>query len=412
MIASFRFFHPIALALSALLLLAPEWSRAGSDALVRSGLKEWTFLTYLNGNNNLDPYGGINVNQMETVGSTAQVNVVVQWASESAKSARRLYITRDTDRRKVTSPVLQELKGLDMGDWRNLVEFIRWGVEQYPAKRYFVNIWSHGTGWREPEMQQVFETGVSPFDISPDDLSGNAITTRQLGMAMTEASRIIGRKIDIYGSDACLMGMLEIAAEMSDSVEYFIGSQATEPGDGWPYQAFLSRWTAKPDIDAATVSKLLARTYIETYSGPDGPKKDATLSAFDLKNISPVTTSLRAFSTTLQDVVRQSRKEVLRSARSSLQFTLTDYVDLGDFLAHLRNSAASAQLEAHSARLREALSSFIVANQATPRFQRASGVSIWIPTNRDLWDRFGREYERLRFHADTGWGTTLRSLAQ
>src|SRR5271168_2763659 len=44
-------------------------------------IRDWTMLVYLNGDNNLDSFGTTNLLAMETVGSTANINVVVQWAS-------------------------------------------------------------------------------------------------------------------------------------------------------------------------------------------------------------------------------------------------------------------------------------------------------------------------------------------
>ena len=251
---------------------------------------------------------------------------------------------------------------------------------------------------------------LSPFDISPDDSSGNAITTRQLGMAMAEAARLTGRQIDLYGSDACLMSMIEIATEMADSVKFFVGSQETEPGDGWPYEAFLAQWMKQPKIDAPTLSKLLTHVYFETYSGSNGPRKDATLSALDLAQIGPVNTALREFAESVRTLATPRKTDVLRAIRNSLQFTLTDYVDVGDFLRNVERVDVSTT--AAIAPVRAALSNLVISNEVTPRYSRASGISIWIPNNRDLLDRFGREYERLKFHQETRWGDALRVITQ
>src|SRR4051812_25347735 len=71
--------------------------------------KEWTFMVFLNGNNNLDRFGTTNLKQMETVGSTNDLNIVVQWASEAASTTKRLLVQKSSDPSKVTSPIVQEL---------------------------------------------------------------------------------------------------------------------------------------------------------------------------------------------------------------------------------------------------------------------------------------------------------------
>ncbi|MGZ3701591.1 MAG: clostripain-related cysteine peptidase, partial [Bdellovibrionota bacterium] len=105
--------------------------------------KEWTFLLYLNGNNNLDSFGKLNLNQMEAVGSSDSVNLVAEWASLENGDTRRLLIKKDSDSVNVTSPALQNLGQTDMGDAKTLEDFIRWGITAYPAKHYFVAVWDH-----------------------------------------------------------------------------------------------------------------------------------------------------------------------------------------------------------------------------------------------------------------------------
>ena len=52
--------------------------------------KEWTYLVFMNGNNNLDSYGAMDINELESIGSTDKINVVVQWASLDAGSVKRV----------------------------------------------------------------------------------------------------------------------------------------------------------------------------------------------------------------------------------------------------------------------------------------------------------------------------------
>src|SRR4051794_10768774 len=97
-------------------------------AYASEGLKEWTFLVYLNGHNNLDSFGALNINQMEQVGSSQDLNVLVQWASESNSNTKRLLVKKDNDTHAVSSPTIQDMGKVDMGDWRSLVDFVQWGV--------------------------------------------------------------------------------------------------------------------------------------------------------------------------------------------------------------------------------------------------------------------------------------------
>jgi hypothetical protein len=64
------------------------FSLFSTSALAGTPTKEWTFLVFLNGHNNLDSYGTLDLLEMEKVGSTDRVNVVVQWASASSESTK------------------------------------------------------------------------------------------------------------------------------------------------------------------------------------------------------------------------------------------------------------------------------------------------------------------------------------
>ena len=121
--------HLAAVLLAGLSLNVPMAATSqADDTAAPHGQKEWTLLVYLNGHNNLDSFGALNINQMEQVGSTKDINVVVQWASEAVATTKRLYVKKDNDPNTVTSPVVQDMGKVDMGDWRNVVEFVRWGV--------------------------------------------------------------------------------------------------------------------------------------------------------------------------------------------------------------------------------------------------------------------------------------------
>ena len=126
-------------------LVSFSLSARADDPNPQQGVKEWTMLVYLNGHNNLDSFGAININQMEQVGSTKDLNIVVQWASSQGGSTKRLLVKKDNDTNTVTSPVVQDMGKVDMGDWHNVVEFVKWAHVKYPAKHYFLDIWDHGS---------------------------------------------------------------------------------------------------------------------------------------------------------------------------------------------------------------------------------------------------------------------------
>lgn len=354
---------------------------------------------------------------MEKVGSTADINVVVQWASYSQKSVKRYYVTKGTNSSNVTSPVVQDVGQVDMGDWKNLVAFVEWGVKNFPAKHYFVDVWDHGSGWHAIQnrlkalnSRVAFTPGFSPFDISWDDHTGHSITTQQLGEAMAQSKQIIGHKVDLYGSDACLMAMAEVANEMSDSVSVFSGSQEVEPGAGWPYDTFLARWAKKGNASPAEVATYLTEEYTASYMGGTNGHGNVTFSSYDLTKMDRLNKAVASLGHELSSLGSAGSAKVMQIVEGVQNFTFSDYGDLGDFVSGLETAQIAGLAKAPLTDIKEALSQFVVANKVTPGFARATGVSIWLPSSKDVYDSYSSRYEALKFNQSTRWGDTLKTL--
>lgn len=372
-------------------------------------VKEWSFLVFLNGNNSLDSFGADDINEMEQVGSTANINVVVQWASYARKDVYRMLVEKDNKPSQVTSKVVQNMGAVDMGNSDNLVAFVAWAHENYPAKHYFIDVWNHGNGWHK-NSSRLLNFELKPTDISFDDKTGNAITTEQLGTALEASANIIGHKVDLYGSDACLMAMVEVATQMKNSVEYSVGSEETEPGEGWPYGDFLTAWTALGNqATAPQVAVALGKAYKASYQHGSQGTQEITLSAFDLSKVDTFNDSLKKFSSTLNGLARSNRAAINSAAQASLSFALPDYVDLKDFLAQLESHHAGVD-SALISEVRTSLSQFVFANETTTSFSRAGGVSFWLPTSSYDYNEYKDRYAGLEFTKYTGWDLVLDTL--
>jgi hypothetical protein len=361
--------------------------------------KEWNFLVFVNGVNNLDSYGSMNINQMEEVGSNDQMNILVQWGSYSNKDVKRLLIEKDNDSKTVTSPVKQNLGGVDMGDWNQLVDFVRWSHENFPAKHYFIVVWNHGNGWK-------FVDPVKPMDISYDDRTGNFITTEQLGRAMRQAQNIIGHKVDIYGSDACLMAMAEVAAEMASAVDFFVGSQDTEPGQGWPYSTFLADWQGRNLTRPQEIAQSISKTYLESYStGGIYGRNAVTMAVYDLAFIQPYYNAFAKFGRELMNLSDAELKKMKSIAQSAKSFYGSEYVDAGDFADQLQLKFSLQTLP----ELRWAQKNLVIANDQN-QDNHTNGISVWIPSyTSDLRGSEAR-YHDLIFNRQTDWLSFLKRM--
>lgn len=375
-------------------------------------LKNWTFLIYINGNNSLDYWASENLRAMEKSGSDDQVNIVAQWASLSRGTSVRMLVQKSTDPSQVTSPILQDLGYVDMGNYQSLQDFIKWGVENFPAQHYFIDVWNHGNGWHYLVADSRNFTTFSPNDISWDEISGNHITTEQLGQAMSYAAGIIGHKVDLYGSDACLMAMAEVADEMSDSVSYFAGSQEVEPGAGWPYAELLSRWQATPNASADVVAKMLADEYVKSYQGGSGGTMQVTFSAFDLSKLPALNQAISALGKNIQNLNATDRKKVHEAARETQSFADRDYGDLIDFTGKLKKANIPALNPDVIANVTDTANQFIIANYDTTYYSAAHGASIWLPVSQGDLQTYLKRYKGLKFHEHTLWGDALEAFGK
>lgn len=367
--------------------------------------KEWTFLLFLNGHNNLSPYGDMNLKDMEKSGSNSQVNLVVEWGKADSNITRRLLVQKSTNPAIVTSPTLMELKDRDMGDYKNLVDFVKWGADNFPAKHYFVAVWNHGSGWHF-QNAKVKSGGVSINDISFDDNTGNAITTEQLGVAMNEIKQHIGRNVDIYGSDACLMQMLEVAGEMKNSVDYIVGSEDTEPGEGWPYDTFTKKWTTAPQSTPAEVSVLLSKEYLKAYSGGAYGTKSVTFSAIDVSKLSAIENSAREIAAQLKAMSTDDFKKVKSALNTVQSYYYSDYKDYGHFLKVVEALPVKKDA-ALFARARSEVGTLVLTTDSSPSFVKSTGVSLWLPTyaTSDM-----ARYKGLAFDKVTKWSGFLERV--
>jgi len=362
-------------------------------------VKEWTVLVFLNGHNNLDSFGFMNMDHMKQVGSSDQVNVVVQWASLKNKDTQRVYVEKG----KLT--VVEKLKPVDMGDYHELVNFVKWAHQNYPAKKYFVDIWNHGNGWH----RMALNGQIKPNDISYDDITGHHITTEQMGVAFAEMASFTGGKIELLGNDACLMAMAEVAAEVSDSVKFFAGSQETEPGEGWPYAKFLAPLVKNPTMDGGMLAKTLSKEYLAAYSGGVFGTKAVTFSAYDLSKMDEYNTAVKGLADDLLRLDPAGLKAAAQAVDNTQSFASYDYKDIQDFMKLIGKTVFSVERQAEVER---AAKDFVIANDVSPRYKRATGVSVWMPSSTYEYEDYVGRYQNLKFNKATGWGNFLEIVTK
>ncbi|MBI5208359.1 MAG: hypothetical protein HY927_00125 [Elusimicrobia bacterium] len=371
-------------------------SDAAPGAFSLKGTREWTVMVYINGKNNLETYGLKDVNEMEAVGSSDKVGVAVElgrikgYSSEDGDwvGSRRYLVKKDNDTAKITSPVLQDLGKVDMGDWKHLVDFVNWAKAAAPAKRYMLVVWNHGSGWDRLRSKDgdVWTTGISY-----DDETGNHISTAQLGQAMAG----IG-KVDIYASDACLMQMAEVDYQIKDFADVIVGSEETEPADGYSYDTLLAGLAAAPAATAAELGKITARTYTAHYAKLG---QGATQSAV---NAAALGALLKKAGDWTSAVMAAKEVDVLKGAMKSVQdFYYSDNKDLYHFVKLVTDGTKDAAVKAKGTEfLKFIAGDLLVDNAATgSAYANAFGLAVYLPSY-----SYSANYDKLAWSVDGNWG--------
>jgi hypothetical protein len=216
-------------------------------------------MVFLNAANDLDEYSELNINQMEQIQTNPNVRVVVQWKRAarfrtmpgSWTGTRRYLIQYDTDAQRINSRLLEDLgEGVDMGSADTLREFVRWARTNYPADRYALVIWNHGSGWRS---RAAFRGRAVSFD---DEL-GTSIKIWELPTAIRPSSA--DPVMDVLLFDASLMQMVEVAYECRNIARYIVGSEESPPGEGYPYHEILKPLMDNSDIAPAQWASAIPR---------------------------------------------------------------------------------------------------------------------------------------------------------
>lgn len=365
-------------------------------------MKEWTMLVFMNGHDDaLDLYTEPNMELMEKVGSNEDINIVVQVGSLQKPQSERVVIN------KGSREVLQKFPRVDMGDYRELNKFIAWTVENYPAKKYFINVWNHGAGWHDIKLQSRNPGNFEPMDVSIDSLTGNFISTEEMGLVMKNFANLIGHKVDLYGNDACLMAMAEIVAEVADSVSYFASSQENEPLSGWPYDKFLARLAANPTMNGGQLGTVLTEEYLKRYPDDFSNPQGTTFSTVDVGEFENLMESISNLRNELLGLGADQRVTVAGIASATHRFDGgSDYKDLYDFVLRLERST----LQMNKSILADLKTSFgraIIKNVKSENEADAYGLSIWLPTYDEHYNKFITRYRNLEFNKKTQWDGLL-----
>ena len=206
--------------------------------------KEWTVIMYLNGSNELAIEMENTFKQLCKI-NKSNVNIVIQLSKAPIDLVRTIrqddssYAEDWTGTRRYSIingnlEIVQSNEYINMADYRNLYDFIKWAANKFPAKRYMVSISGHGF-----------------IVASLSDLCGK----EPYIMGMYEMCTVINNLINIIGIDIlildiCNMNTIELIYELGKEkvnvVKYIITYINNGPLEGMDYNYIIQKIDDEP----------------------------------------------------------------------------------------------------------------------------------------------------------------------
>lgn len=382
----------------------------------------WTVLLYQDADDKvLEKDIFVDLNEAERIGSSDRVNVVAQMdryrggftGDGDWVSARRYYVTRDQDLNQLSSQLVEDLGEVNMSDGNTLVDFVQWGVENYPADKYVLVLSDHGMGWpggwSDPDPR-----GTPPSGVPLARALGDELYLMELDDALATIQQTTGMdKFELIGMDACLMAHLEVFSALEPYGRYAVASQETEPALGWAYAAFLDQLTRNPDMSGAELATTIVDTYIrddqrivddqaraELYGrgsflsmlgGPSAVdvanqmSQDVTLTAVDLGQVPALNAAVNNLALAMQQVDPRNMAKARQYAQSYTSIFGADvppsYIDLGHFAALVKQVSQGGALGQAADGLLSAIQQSVIAEKHGANKPGSTGVSIYFPNS-------------------------------
>lgn len=350
----------------------------------------WLVMLYLDADDELiEEYINFSMNEAELVGSTEQVQIVAQldrfeggFAGDGDwTTARRYYVTQDSDLNVIASDELMDLGEVNMADPVTLVDFVTWSMETYPADKYVLILSDHGGGY----------TG----GWSDQSAGGDSLTLIELDSALTQIQTETGlEQFELIGFEACLMSSLEVYTAIAPYARYSVASEEVSRAiTALPYAGFLTDLVNAPGMSGVDLAESIVRNNIDGDAAVIGAPEeivqllnaDSTLTAVDLAMIPHLITSLDH----LVISASEAEQDTIALARYYAQsyFSLfgnnvpPSFLDLGHLATMMAVEGHGTDLAPASRQLLATLEQVVIAEKHGAARPGSTGITVYFPNS-------------------------------
>jgi hypothetical protein len=368
-------------------------------------VKEWTFMVYLDGDCDLEAYQIDAFLRLGSVGSTADVNILVQFDRIGGYDSRygdwegckRFYVTSGMTPEGYNA--LSHLGEPSMGDPATLRNFVVWGINQYPAEKYALILSNHG------DNGGVCEDLTGPYDY---------LSNVEVYEAMANVQTTTGETIDLIGYAACLMGAVEVVYHSGGWADVIVASE--ELCGEWYFDDVLTELTAAPDMN----SSVLAEWFVYYYMlfNQDSPfRTHATLSAFNLTMVTDnVIASVNALAIALNQTVTTYCYDIMNAmaiteyAQGAAEFAYAG--DLYHFAESIKATIPDSLIQVAAQDVMDAINEGQIIEWHGSSHPNYHGLSIYLPPTIEAYHSRTGIYslDNLLWIGNNLWDDFLKSL--
>lgn len=333
----------------------------------------WTIFVYLCGADLESAENGgfatLDMQEMSAASTGKNVRFVIQtgganqWHNEVVASELGRYEICDGRMSKIDTQA-----DASMGSADTLADFLKWGVENYPAANMGVVFWNHGGG--------------SIVGVCVDEKwQRDKLSLTEIDSALCAVSGEMTDRFEFIGFDACLMATVESANILAPYANYMYASEENEAGYGWDYTAIGNYLGRNPGADGEELGKVVCDSYFDMLEQIDAADS-GTLSVTDLSKLDNLVRCYHLYAKELAGAAKDldAFAFVVRGLRGGEWFgsnsKVTGYTNMIDLAATV---SAGEEYSTKTSQVLEAIDEAVVYQRNGSEHKNACGLATYYP---------------------------------
>jgi hypothetical protein len=346
--------------------------------------KEWTFLLYDDADfkDAYDPLDDFS----SRVSSSTEINYLVLRDKNNGGAE---YFNID----KNHNPVLIDSLGeLNMGDKSTLENYINFAKHYFPAKRYIIAFYDHGGGW----MGTCWDMSNND-NLTASDLSKAISATGDMDLILFTAP--------------CLMGSLETAYQVRNSVKFYIGSENLSGFIIW--KDILANFDKLIKNNATLSSRKLSEEIIKLHNNNIQYSRYGSILTMSAIDLSKIDNTVNLFNR-ITEFYNTDTIKFKDFPFENVKQIHTQFLDFKNLLEELNNFESNDNTKELIQQTIKSFESCIVAECHGDSMQNINGLNIYFPkkiySNNIYYSPYGID---LDFKNNCSWDDLLyKSLSK